>query len=64
MIQVEDALRKLEERRATTLTHLEKMLMYHQYLEAVLERATQFHEIHDLMLRSPFRTMNLHYLVN
>ncbi|KAG0623835.1 hypothetical protein M758_3G205800 [Ceratodon purpureus] len=51
IIVVEDALRKLEDRRTVVLVQLERMMMYQKYLEGVLEKATQFHELHDLMLR-------------
>lgn len=51
---LEDTLTKLKNQRGVTLTHLERLMMYQKYLEAVVETATQYHEINDLLLRSPF----------
>ncbi|XP_024357306.1 cilia- and flagella-associated protein 73 isoform X1 [Physcomitrium patens] len=51
ILQVEEALLKLKEHRTNTLAHLERLMIYQKYLESVIEKATQFHEINDLILR-------------
>lgn len=48
---MEEALLKLKEQRGVTLANLDRLMMYQKYLEGVVEKATQYHEINDLILR-------------
>ncbi|KAG0554300.1 hypothetical protein KC19_12G080900 [Ceratodon purpureus] len=51
IIQLEEALLKLKLHRSATLANLDRLMMYQKYLESVVEKATQYHEINDLMIR-------------
>ena len=51
ILQREDALLQLKLHQSATLANLERLMMYQKYLEGVVEKNTQYHEINDLMLR-------------